>query len=223
MRDYLGLGADFQSIYASISLDDRTRSSIERYRGMRILRQDPWECLVSFICSSASNIPRISKNVESVCDAYGHPIRLGDYLRSSFPTPRELAEAEEASLRELGVGYRAEYLVSTTRAIADGGVDLMTLREAPYDEALEVLVSLAGVGDKVANCVLLFSLDKLEAFPVDTHIRAELQQWYPDSQSAGSSARNIRLWAQDRFGPYAGYANQYLFHDRRLRGRTSAQ
>ena len=129
------------------------------------------------------------------------------------------AEADETALRGLGLGYRAEYIAATTRAVVAGGPDLMTLREAPYEEALEALTALPGVGDKVANCVLLFSLDKPKAFPVDTHIRATLREMYPDSQSAGKSDAKMRLWAQDRFGPHAGYANQYLFHNRRLQGK----
>ena len=218
--DYLGLPADLDGIYSTISVDDRLRAAIGRYRGMRVLRQDPWECLVSFICSSASNIPRISKNVESICSAYGRPIRLGDYLRSSFPTPRELAQAEVADLRRLGLGYRAEYVASTSRAIAGGAVDLFALRESPYDEALDALLSLDGVGDKVANCVLLCSLDKLDAFPIDVWVRRALQEWYLGGEDKTLSLKKMRLWAQEYFGPYAGYANQYLFHDRRLQGRS---
>jgi N-glycosylase/DNA lyase len=219
LRDYLGLDTDLEAVYEGISTDEHIGAAVARYRGLRVLRQDPWECLVSFICSSASNIPRITRNVESICSAYGRPIWLGDYLRNSFPTPRELAEAGEAALRELGLGYRAEYIAATTDAIAAGRPDLMTLREASYGEALDALTALPGVGDKVANCVLLFSLDKPEAFPVDTHIRGTLREMYPESQSAGSSARKMREWAQEHFGPYAGYANQYLFHNRRLAGR----
>ena len=216
---YLGLTADLEAIYSAISVDDRLRAAIDRYPGMRVLRQDPWECLVSFICSSASNIPRISRNVESICSAYGRPLRLGDYQRSTFPTPRELVRAEVADLRGLGLGYRAEYVASTARAIAGGAVDLFALRESPYDEALDALISLAGVGDKVANCVLLCSLDKLDAFPIDVWVHRALQEWYLDGEDKTLSLKKMRLWAQEYFGPYSGYANQYLFHDRRLQGR----
>ena len=219
LRDYLGLEVDLDGIYESISLDPHIRAAIARYRGMRVLRQDPWECLVSFICSSNSNIPRITKNVESLCASFGRPLGLGDHLRNSFPTPQELAAAGEQRLRELGLGYRAGYLASTARSIADGRPDLMTLREDSYDDALGALTSLDGVGDKVANCVLLFSIDKPEAFPVDVHIHRALQEWYLNGRVEKISRKNMRPWAQEYFGPYAGYANQYLFHDRRLQGR----
>jgi N-glycosylase/DNA lyase len=219
LRDYLGLGVDLDAVYASLSPDRRLTQAIATYSGMRILRQDPWECLVSFICSSASNIPRITGNIESICASFGRPLGTGGQAPYTFPTPRELADAGSERLRGLGLGYRAEYLADTARAIAEGRLDLMTLREAPYEEALTELTSLSGVGDKVANCVLLFSLDKPEAFPVDVWIQRALQEWYLDGNAQKLSKLKMRLWARDRFGPHAGYANQYLFHARRLQGR----
>ena len=222
IEDYLGLAMDLERIYGSISVDSRMGEAIERYRGMRVLRQDPWECLMSFICTSASNIPRISKNIESICRAFGRPISgSGSEPAHAFPTPEELAGASEAEVRDLGLGYRAGYLVSTARTVADGGVNLMPLREVAYEEALEELTALDGVGDKVANCVLLLSMDKPEAFPVDTHVDQRLKEWY-----LGGSRLNrikMRIWAQEYFGPYAGYANHYLFHDRRLQTRGARQ
>ena len=219
LRDYLGLAADLDDIYAAFVADERLTAAIARYRGMRIIRQDPWECLISFICSSASNIPRISRNVESLCSAFGRPLRIGDYVRNTFPTPQELAEAGEQRLRRLGLGYRAAYVAATANAIAEGKLDLMALREESYEGALDALTTLNGVGDKVANCVLLISLDKLEAFPVDVWVHRALREWYLDGRDKSISRKNMRLWAQGHFGPFAGYANQYLFHDRRLKGR----
>ena len=219
LRDYLGLGVDLDRVYASLSSDQRLRRAIAQYSGMRILRQDPWECLVSFICSSASNIPRITRNIESICASFGRRLGTGGHVRHTFPTPPELADAGPRRLRWLGLGYRAEYLAGTARTIAEGRLDLMTLREASYEDALTELTALAGVGDKVANCVLLFSLDKPEAFPVDVWVQRALQEWYLDGSERRLSKLNMRLWARDRFGPHAGYANQYLFHARRLQGR----
>jgi len=219
LTDYLAIGVDLEQIYSSIGVDDRIISAISRYRGMRILRQDPWECLVSFICSSASNIPRISSNVESICTAFGQEIGFGDSFRKTFPTPQELAGVDEYAIRQCGVGYRAPFIADTARAVADGVPDLMTLREVPYEEALRELTLLDGVGDKVANCVLLFSLNKLEAFPVDVWIDRAIREWYLSDVKERLTRKNMRLWARDYFGSYAGYANQYLFHDRRLLGR----
>ena len=217
--DYLGLPADLDRIYGSIGRDERVRDAIDRYPGMRVLRQDPWECLVSFICSANSNIARISRNVEDLCDSLGRPLRLGGHVRSTFPTAAAIASAGEDYLRRLGLGFRAGYVASTARVIADGGTDLMVLRGSSYADALAVLTELTGVGDKVANCVLLFSLDKPEAFPVDVWINRAVREWYLGDRARPPSPREIRLWAMEYFGPYAGYANQYLFHDRRLRGR----
>ena len=216
MRDYLGLDSDLDSIYSSFAQDERLTTATRRHAGMRVLRQDPWECLISFICSSASNIKRITGNVESICSAFGRPIRTDGQVRHTFPSPRALSAAEPGALRELGLGYRAEYIAATARSVAAGEVDLMSLREDSYDDALEALVGLDGVGDKVANCVLLFALDKLDAFPVDVWIERALSEWYMSGRKL--SRRDMRLWARDHFGPYAGYANHYLFHDRRLMG-----
>ena len=220
LRDYLSLEFDLDQVYAAFDGDDRLRESVARYRGMRVLRQDPWECLVSFICSSASNIPRISRNVESLCETYGRPIGTGATGRNAFPTPPELARAGEAPLRALGLGYRAAYVAETAATVADGAVDLVSLREEPYDAALEALTRLPGVGDKVANCVLLCSLDKPEAFPVDVWIDRALREWYLGDEADSISRLKMRPWAQQRFAPYAGYANHYLFHDRRLQGKS---
>ena len=220
VRDYLRLEDDLEAIYRAIDLDERMSDAIARFRGMRLLRQDPWECLVSFICSSNSNIPRIATNTEDMALSFGQRVRLGDQVRNTFPTAEALADAGEKPLRELGLGFRAKYVAPVARTVADGDLDLFALREAPYQEALEALTELPGVGDKVANCVLLFSLDKLEAFPVDVWVHRVLQEWYlapAGGDGAGAIPRaKMRPWAQQHFGPYAGYANQYLFHHRRL-------
>lgn len=221
LRDYLRLDDDLEAIYRAICVDERVRDAVALYRGMRLLRQDPWECLISFICSANSNVRRISTNVEAMSTAFGQPVTLDGETRSTFPTPEALADAGEMKLRALGLGFRAKYVAATARAIAGGRLDLFALREAPYEEALAALLALPGVGDKVANCVLLFSLDKLEAFPVDIWIERALREWYLDCQKLPRA--RMRPWAQAHFGPYAGYANQYLFHRRRLQGRAKQQ
>ena len=219
LSDYLALGDDLEAVYASIATDDRIGGAVARYRGMRILRQEPWECLISFIISSYSNIARISRHVEDLASHFGRPLRHGGCVSATFPSPRELSQAGEQRLRDLGLGYRAPYVDATARMVAEGDIDLYSLREASYDEALDALLALPGVGDKVANCVLLFSLDKPVAFPVDVWIRRALEEWYLDGAEKKLSTKNMRLWASEHFGPYAGYANQYLFHDRRLLGK----
>ena len=220
IRGYLRLGDDLEAIYRSIKIDDRIKASIAHYPGMRLVRQEPWECLISFICSSNSNIPRISANVEDISRSFGRPVRLDDHLSSTFPTPQELAEAGETRLRRLRLGFHAKYVAAAARVIADGDLDLFALREVSYEDALEALTALQGVGDKVANCVLLFSLDKLESFPVDVWVHRALQEWYLGGMDKKLPLKDMRLWAQEHFGQYAGYANQYLFHNRRLQGKA---
>ena len=222
LTDYLGLNNDLDKIYASISTDSNIKSAIKEYRGMQILRQDPWECLVSFICSSASNIPRISRNIENICDSFGTPLKFDSIERNSFPSPEALAKAGENELRILGLGYRAGYLANTARIISSGSLNLMNLRKSSYQDTLNSLVSLDGVGDKVANCIMLFSLDKPNAFPVDVWIQRALQEWYLDHENKKISPKNMRLWAHGYFGDYAGYANQYLFQHRRLLKKTGS-
>ena len=217
LRDYLRLEDDIHAIYRSLEKDDLMAQVIARHRGLRLLRQEPWECLVSFICSANSNIPRISTTVEALASSFGEPISLDGDTRYAFPTPERLAEAGEFSLRLLGLGFRARYVLQAATLVANGRVSLEALRDLPYQEARERLVEIPGVGDKIADCVLLFSLDKLEAFPIDRWVQRAVEEWY----FGGKKLRlpDIRRWASDYFGSYAGYAQQYLFHGRRLEGR----
>ncbi len=223
-RDYLRLDDDLESIRDRIRIDDHIGAALLRYPGLRVLRQEPWECLVSFICSANNNVRRISANVEDIADAFGRPLELGDCTRSAFPTPARLAQVEEDELRALGLGFRAKYVAGASRIVAAGDLDLFALREADYDEALTALVALPGVGDKVANCVLLMSLDKREAFPVDVWIDRALREWYPEHVTREDgrpfTRAAMRPWAQAYFGEYAGYANQYLFQGRRLLAKS---
>lgn len=221
LRDYLGMNTNLDLIYRAISVDDRIRGAISTYRGMRILRQDPWECLIGFIISSYSNIARISRHVEDLAMSFGRPLSYKGEARSTFPAPGELSEAGEGRLRAMGLGYRAPYVARTAGIVAEGGIDLYALREVPYQEALDSLLALPGVGDKVANCVLLCSLDKPDAFPVDVWVQRALREWYLDGSGKKLPPRAMRLWAMEHFGPYAGYANHYLFHTRRLESRRA--
>lgn len=220
LMDYFSLDVDLCKVYAALSRDEELRGAFERYRGMRVLRQDPWETLLSFLCAQNSNVQRITRNVEDMCRAFGNPLSLGDRTRHSYPTPEALAEAGEQTLRDLGLGYRARYVASAAEKVATGEIDLIGLRETPYDHALETLMTLDGVGDKVANCIMLFCMEKPQAFPVDTHILQVLRERRPKPHPVHSSdIRRVREWAQEHFAPFAGYANHYLFHSRRVEGK----
>lgn len=214
---YFRLDDDLPAIQRVLSRDPEVARAIEEHRSLRLLRQEPWECLVSFICSSNSNIPRIRGIVERLASTYGEPVRLGRRRRFTFPSPAALADAGESGLARLRLGYRARYVAETARIVADGGLSLLPLREASYDEAKGTLLQLPGVGEKVADCVLLFSLEKLEAFPVDVWVQRVLAERYLDGEKRPPKA--LAAWARERFGRWGGYAQQYLFHDRREEAR----
>lgn len=220
LRDYCSLDMDLNAVYSALSHDQLLRQRIDQYRGMRVLRQSPWETTISFLCAQNSNVPRITRNVEDICKTFGEPVSLGGRTRHRYPTPEALAEVGEDALRDIGLGYRARFIASVSRKVARGDIDLCALRDVSYDDALDTLTGLDGIGDKVANCILLFSMDKPEAFPVDTHIMKAIRQWYPDAARMDSrGGRRVREWAQGRFGRFAGYANHYLFHSRRMEGQ----
>ena len=214
---FLRLDDDLPAIQKELGRDPLVAEAIGGHPGLRLLRQDPWECLTAFICSTHSNIPRIAGIVERLSVTYGVPVSMGRLTRHARPGPEALAEAGEARLRELGLGYRARYLAGSAAMVASGQIDLEALREASYAEAHEALRTLPGVGEKVADCVLLFSLDKLEAFPIDRWVRRAMEEWYLDGVQLSYQAMGV--WAQERFGPQAGYAQQYLFYHRREVGR----
>ena len=215
LRSYFRLDDDIEAIYEDITRDPRVAGMVREYRGLRLLRIEPWECLIAFICSANSNLPRIHANVESISEGFGHPVALDGQIRYTFPQPEQLARAGESALRDLGLGFRAPYVAETARVVAGGGLDLESLRLLSYVEAKERLMELPGVGTKIADCVLLHSLDKLEAFPVDVWIRRALSEWYFTGEKPPPD-RTLVAWAQEHFGRYAGYAQLYLFHGRRL-------
>ena len=183
------------------------------------MRQEPWECLVTFICSANNNIPRIRLLVDRISKACGKAITDSQGTYYSFPPPREIAMLGESGLRELGLGFRAKYVNHAAQAISRGEINLENLRESEYEETYQSLISLYGVGDKVANCVMLFSLDQDNSFPVDVWIRRVLREKYVPNGEAVPEAQ-LRIWAQNKFGIDSGYVNQYLFQRRRLERKT---
>lgn len=213
VSSYFRLDDDLETIREAIA-DPAVDAAFTRYKGLRLLRQDPWETLISFVLSQVSNVPRISRTVESLAMHYGD--HLGDGVSASFPRPEQLAQADENALRLLGLGYRAPHIVHISNAVNDGRVFIEPLRFEGYSEARERLMELPGVGPKVADCALLFSLDHLEAFPVDRWVIRAVEEWY--NVGPGMSQEALANWARERFGPFAGYAGQYLFHARRVGG-----
>ncbi|MQF99113.1 MAG: DNA-3-methyladenine glycosylase 2 family protein [SAR202 cluster bacterium] len=214
VNDYFRLDDDIEYIYKSICTDKHIRSAIQSYRGLRIVRQDPWECLVSFICSANSNIPRISSNMTNLAAAYGNKLHLDEHSNYSFPSPHQIFQAGEQQLRELKLGFRARYVAAAAKFVLYGECDLDSLKKLSYEESKQTLTLISGVGQKVADCVLLFSLEKLQACPVDRWVRRAMEGWY--SIEPNLSYEEISSWAINRWGPFTGYAQQYLFQQKRL-------
>ena len=214
LKTYLRLeeGNKIAAIYADLSKKDgKIAELIAKYPGLRILRQEPWECLIAYILSAQSPIPRIERNVKALADQFGDPIAPGVH---AFPKPRQLAAArpEEISQELLGFPRYAVSISKAAREVAHGRLDLDGLARMNYAQARKRLKQCYGVGDKIADCVLLFSLDKPEAFPIDRHIgRALVKHCFPNHKD--TQLRQLQVQGQKRFCRYAGYAGQFLFYE----------
>lgn len=207
-RGYFGLELDYAAIRERINVTTFMSEAIEFGRGIRILRQDFWEALCSFIVSQCNNIPRIRGIIGRLCERYGEPIAHGV---NAFPSAQTVAELSVEELRALGAGYRAEYIQNAARAVANGVISGDSLSEMPFDEAKAALLGIHGVGGKVANCVLLYGLYKLDAFPVDVWMKRALDNYFPKG------------FDHRVFGEYAGIAQQYIFHYTRYLCRESGK
>ncbi|MBO55383.1 MAG: 8-oxoguanine DNA glycosylase [Dehalococcoidia bacterium] len=215
LKDYFRLDDDLNKIYEEITQDDRVSEMVAKFPGLRLLRQDPWECTIAFICSANSNIPRIHRVIENLSNTFGTQLELDGHIRHSFPSPQELVVAGEQKLRELGLGFRAPYVDKATQLVNANQLDLQSLIQMPYELAKKCLMECPGIGPKIADCILVFSLEKMEAFPIDVWVRRALGDWYFPNQKTPSN-QILQSWAQNYFGSYGGYAQQYLFHGRRL-------
>jgi len=212
---YFRLDEDNGKIIKTLTKDREVRRAVELYRGLRILRQDPWECLVSFLCSSTKSIAHIRVIVERLCRVFGEPVSISDYQGYAFPREGTINSPEK--LKAIGLGFRARYVYEVNHIVQQGYLDDIVGK--PYTEARALFMQLPGVGEKIADCVLLFSLGFLEAFPTDTWIKRGMEKTYFQGQRIPS--KGIGEYARKRFGPYAGYAQQYLYHYWRERGRQS--
>lgn len=190
--------------------DDILDKAMDTYPGMRVLHDDIFPCLISYLCSAQMRIPRIKQMVNALCDTYGDPVEVDGQRFRQFPTVQQLAEASEDDLRDLSLGYRAKYVAETTDQLIRGEVDLDELQHMDYKDAHNEIKKLHGVGNKVADCVLLFGAGHLDAFPVDTWIRKAVKQYYPDKHDSDYHALSDNF--RDHFGQHTGYAQEYLFH-----------
>ena len=244
LRDYLQTEVNLAAVLKTFPDDKPMRAAVAACRGLRVLRQAPWECLASFILSSTKQIVQIRRIIALLCERFGEPVSLSstkggegrgeeaDYFKTqipspqpsprlggarektglcfAFPTPHRIASATEAELRACKMGFRAPHLLAAAQRIADGKFDLERLHHLPLVEARVELMKLHGVGDKIADCVLLFACGFDSAFPVDVWVGRALRELYFPRRRA--SEKQLRHFAATHFGPHAGYAQQYLFH-----------
>jgi N-glycosylase/DNA lyase len=225
VENYFGLDDDLQEIRAKIGRDEHVRKALREFWGLRVVRQDPWECLISYVCATYKSIAAIKNMLLKLSKKFGEQRSFDGCDFYTFPTPEKLAKTTESDLMECGLGYRAKYVLETSRKIVDNDFDLEGLRKMPYQQAKKELVSFPGVGLKVADCTLLFSLGKREAFPVDIWVKRAILKHYAtnfpeafiekisshDSLSNGEY-KKLNEFGRTYFGEYAGYAQEYLYH-----------
>lgn len=205
-REYFDLETDYAAVSRSFTgdyLSECTRFGM----GIRILRQEPWETLCSFIISQCNNISRIKGIVERLCENFGERAVANGVEYYSFPSAQRIAELSTEELSCIRAGYRAEYIICAARAVVSGELDLEALKTCDYRQAIKALRTVHGVGEKVANCVVLFGLWHMEAFPIDVWIKRALKEHFPPDFDPNS------------LGEYAGLAQQYIFYYTRSMGK----
>lgn len=218
LRRQFRLDDNIQVIYVDLSNRDSTMAGLVReYDGLRVMRVDPWECSVFFILSRQNTVNVTHRDMETISKR-GVAKKPGDGARSPFPAPQKIAQAGPT-----GIPRRPREIFEAAQSVADLSISLDALKAAEYEQVEMKLQALRGVGDKICNCVALFSLEKLYAFPVDTNIYDSLEALYPGEpviaqtnrqrikEGNQSAIRKVRWWAQDKFGSHAGYASQFLF------------
>jgi N-glycosylase/DNA lyase len=221
LTEYLQTHVDLAAVLRTFPDDEPMRAAGHACHGLRLLRQDPWECLASFILSSTKQIVQIQQIVSLLCERFGESLAVptGHAPVFSFPTAARLAACAERDLRDCKMGFRAPNLLRTAILVAEGRMDLAALRHCSVEEARSALVELPGVGNKIANCVLLFAYGFQQAFPVDVWVMKALRQLYFPKRRV--SPRRLERFIATHFGPNAGYAQQYLFHYMRIAQRKA--
>ena len=230
LENYFRLDDNLPEIYSLIVKDEHIKAAVERFKGLRLLRQEPWECLISYICATYKNIPAIKDMIQNVSKRFGKRLLFDGLEFYTFPKPRDIANASIEELKACKLGFRAERVLEVSRKVNAREFDLEALRELSYKKAKDMLMKLSGVGPKVADCVLLFSLDKLEAFPIDVWMKRIVMEYYADhfdssfvkkvssknSLTCGEYKR-IGLFGRKYFGKFVGYAQEYLYYFERCK------
>lgn len=215
---YFDLDRNYEEIKKTLSLvDDNMKESIKYGEGIRILNQDLWEMIISFIISANNNIPRIKGIIERMSAKYGQEIKFRGTSYYTFPTIDELSQASVKDLKDLGLGFRDRYVYETTKKIKEGKINLENLKQESTNEVRKQLLTLTGVGPKVADCIMLFStLKRFDVFPVDVWVRRVMNDWYIHNEDETKvNKKQIQEIARDKFGALEGIAQQYLFYWKR--------
>ena len=208
---------NMQEIIKSISKDETVKKSVKQYEGLRIFKQDPFQCMISFIISSNSNIQKIKNSLEKISKKFGKKVKIQNKEFFLFPKPEKLANASIEEIKKCGVGYRAPFIKQASKMIILKKINFEYLEKCDYQEAKKNICLIPGVGNKVADCILLFSLNKLEAFPLDTWMIKILEKYYSNQfniETKTITKKQYQILHEkivNYFGPYCGYAQQFLF------------
>ncbi len=229
VKRYFGLNDDLYEIKRKICIDKHIKKALNKFWGLRIINQDPWECLISYICATYKSIPAIRKMLYKLSEKFGEKKIFDDTIFFTFPKPEKLQSAKESDLLDCGLGYRSKYVLATSKKIFGNESIFEDLKKLPYFQAKKKLIDLPGVGPKVADCVLLFSLGKNNAFPIDIWIKRVILRYYSNhfskqfisKISTGRAINNsdyniLNEFGRTYFGEYAGYAQEYLYHFERM-------
>jgi N-glycosylase/DNA lyase len=230
VENYLRLDDNLLLILLEINKDEYTREAIAQFNGLRLCRQDTWECLISYLCATYKNIPAIKRMIFNISKQFGTKLIFDGHDFYTFPKPSSIAQASQKELRACGLGFRTERILETAKIIEKAEFDLESLKNMKYLDAKNRLLDLPGVGYKVADCILLFSLDKLESFPIDVWMKraaTNLYSGYFDSKFIDKVTKKgsitpkeyeiMNSFGRKYFGRFAGYAQEYLFHLLRTR------
>lgn len=208
-KKYFDIDRDYKKIQSNLSSDNVLADAIKEGYGIRILKQNPFEAVISFIISANNNIPRIKLIIERLCENFGEKVFLKDTAFYTFPTAETLSKVTLEDISVIKAGFRDKYILDAATKIASGEINLDKIYDLDYQSAKDELKKIKGIGDKVANCILLFGFGKLSAFPVDVWIKRIIEHYYFGDLEANCS---IEKFAEERFGELGGFAQQYLFY-----------
>lgn len=207
--NYFDFSRDYGVLKCNIAKDDIMRAAVDYGWGIRILHQNTWETIISFIISASNNIPRIKGIISRLCELYGNKIEAFGNTYYTFPTPQALKGATESDLAPIRSGFRAKYIVDAVNAVFDGRLNLNEFPNMSTQEIKQRLLGINGIGNKVADCILLFGCGRFDVFPVDTWIKKAMNSLYPDECAR---CRDVRTAGEEYFGENCGLAQQYLFY-----------